>query len=352
MSRTCEVTPVSDHDGPTIDNAYGGLVEADSDARWAFGTGFDDPLAGLDVAVPAGVDPAALAAYCLMLGDDALVMAQRLDRVVHAGPRARGGGRAGERRARPARPDPAALRARRRRRPGRGPGAPRGLAGAARGPAGVLPRTRATSAASGWSSRRTRTSPTRWSGSRPSPPGGWRSSRRSSGSVDPVLAAVAAKGVKEVRYHRDYAAGGSSRSPAAPSSPGERVDRALRDLWPLLAELGRPDDVHRRGSAGRASLPTRGVVAERLDRSLGELLGEAGLDAPAGAGRARHARPAAPDGPACTPDGCRRCSRRCRGSPARTRWGGGERCARRLGVSTWRRLGRWWPRSSTPSCRW
>ena len=64
---------MSDHE-----NAYSGLVEADSDARWAFGTGFDDPLHGIDASVPPGVDGPLLAAYCSMLGDDALVMAQRL----------------------------------------------------------------------------------------------------------------------------------------------------------------------------------------------------------------------------------------------------------------------------------
>ena len=60
------------------DNAYEGLVEADDDARWAFGTSFDDPLLGVDTTVPSGVDGSALAAYCLMLADDSLVLAQRL----------------------------------------------------------------------------------------------------------------------------------------------------------------------------------------------------------------------------------------------------------------------------------
>ena len=60
------------------DNAYTSLIEADDDARWAFGTSFDDPLAGVDTTVPDGVDGAALATYCLMLADDALVLAQRL----------------------------------------------------------------------------------------------------------------------------------------------------------------------------------------------------------------------------------------------------------------------------------
>ncbi|WP_326584723.1 phenylacetate-CoA oxygenase subunit PaaC [Streptomyces sp. NBC_00481] len=52
-------------------------VDGDS-ARWAFGTGFTDPLHGVDQAVPEGVDAEELAACCLALGDDALVSAQRL----------------------------------------------------------------------------------------------------------------------------------------------------------------------------------------------------------------------------------------------------------------------------------
>ncbi|MFJ1967173.1 1,2-phenylacetyl-CoA epoxidase subunit PaaC [Streptomyces sp. NPDC087903] len=47
-------------------------------SRWAFGTGFTDPLHGVDQAVPDGVDADDLAACCLALGDDALVSAQRL----------------------------------------------------------------------------------------------------------------------------------------------------------------------------------------------------------------------------------------------------------------------------------
>ncbi|MFF4896217.1 1,2-phenylacetyl-CoA epoxidase subunit PaaC [Streptomyces sp. NPDC001068] len=62
------------------DHVYLSLAEDhdDGDARWAFGTGFEDPLHGVDTAVPEGVDTARLAADCLALGDDALVLAQRL----------------------------------------------------------------------------------------------------------------------------------------------------------------------------------------------------------------------------------------------------------------------------------
>jgi ring-1,2-phenylacetyl-CoA epoxidase subunit PaaC len=64
---------------PTSDSGsvYDGLLDGDSD-QWAFGTDFDDPLAGLEAAVPDGLRASALAAYCLMLGDDALVASHRL----------------------------------------------------------------------------------------------------------------------------------------------------------------------------------------------------------------------------------------------------------------------------------
>ncbi|MGW4031560.1 1,2-phenylacetyl-CoA epoxidase subunit PaaC [Streptomyces sp. NPDC004838] len=62
------------------DHVYLSLTEghADSDAHWAFGTGFTHPLHGVDATVPDGVDGRELADRCLVLGDDALVYAQRL----------------------------------------------------------------------------------------------------------------------------------------------------------------------------------------------------------------------------------------------------------------------------------
>ena len=58
--------------------AYESLSEETEDHRWAFGTGFTDPLEGIDASVPDGVDAAALTAYCLALGDDALIYSHRL----------------------------------------------------------------------------------------------------------------------------------------------------------------------------------------------------------------------------------------------------------------------------------
>lgn len=60
------------------DHVYLSLAEEQDDARWAFGTGFEDPLHGVDTTVPDGVDPAGLARLCLGLADDALIASQRL----------------------------------------------------------------------------------------------------------------------------------------------------------------------------------------------------------------------------------------------------------------------------------
>lgn len=64
------------HDADEHESAYAGLLV--NDAHWAFGTDFEDPLAGVDTTVPDGIDPSSLATYCLMLGDDALILSQRL----------------------------------------------------------------------------------------------------------------------------------------------------------------------------------------------------------------------------------------------------------------------------------
>ncbi|MEU3898996.1 1,2-phenylacetyl-CoA epoxidase subunit PaaC [Streptomyces sp. NPDC045251] len=61
------------------DHVYLTLAEGhEDDTRWAYGTGFEDPLHGVDTTVPEGVDAGELAAECVALADDALVSAQRL----------------------------------------------------------------------------------------------------------------------------------------------------------------------------------------------------------------------------------------------------------------------------------
>ncbi|MGW2932458.1 1,2-phenylacetyl-CoA epoxidase subunit PaaC [Streptomyces sp. NPDC001156] len=61
------------------DHVYMALAEGhEDDARWAYGTGFEDPLHGVSSHVPDEVDRAELTELCLALADDALVSAQRL----------------------------------------------------------------------------------------------------------------------------------------------------------------------------------------------------------------------------------------------------------------------------------
>ena len=81
-------TDVDEHD-PT--NAYQSLAESvdHDDPRWAYGTagtGVEDVAEEITAPVPDGVDPADLAQYCLMLGDDALILAQRLSEWVTNAP--------------------------------------------------------------------------------------------------------------------------------------------------------------------------------------------------------------------------------------------------------------------------
>ncbi|GAA2250789.1 1,2-phenylacetyl-CoA epoxidase subunit PaaC [Streptomyces indiaensis] len=61
------------------DHVYLTLAEGhDDDTRWAYGTGFEDPLHGVDTSVPDDLDAGELASVCVTLADDALVSAQRL----------------------------------------------------------------------------------------------------------------------------------------------------------------------------------------------------------------------------------------------------------------------------------
>ncbi|MGK9463272.1 1,2-phenylacetyl-CoA epoxidase subunit PaaC [Streptomyces sp. G6] len=61
------------------DHVYLTLAEGhEDDTRWAYGTGFEDPLHGVDTTVPEDVDAGELAVECVALADDALVSAQRL----------------------------------------------------------------------------------------------------------------------------------------------------------------------------------------------------------------------------------------------------------------------------------
>jgi ring-1,2-phenylacetyl-CoA epoxidase subunit PaaC len=238
-----------------LDSAHGG------EGQWAFGTGFDEPLAGVDTTVPDGIDPADLGEYCLMLGDDALVLAQRLTEWMTNAPEleeevafgnialdllgqarlllARAGsvgvlGRSRER-ATPSIPDEDALAYFRDADEFRctalvaAPGGDFGrtmvrLLVAATVRLAVLDRLR--------------------------------------GSRDPVLAAIAAKGVPELAYCRDHAARWVLRLGDGTAESHRRAQAGVDAVWPLLADLFTPTDVERRLTAAGVAVDPAGVRDE------------------------------------------------------------------------------------------
>ncbi|MCW2742451.1 MAG: phenylacetate-CoA oxygenase, PaaI subunit [Blastococcus sp.] len=250
-----------------LDHASGG------EGQWAFGQGFDDPLAGVDTTVPEGIDPADLGAYCLMLGDDALVLSQRLTQWITAAPEleeeialanialdllgqarlllARAGsvgvlGRSRERAAASI-PDEDALAY------FRDPDEFRSTALAA-APNGDFARTIV---------RLLVASTTRLA-----------VFTRLRDSRDPVLAAIAAKGVHELTYHRDHAARWVLRLGDGTAESHRRAQDAADTVWPLVAEVFTPTEVELRlAAAGVAVDPaaTRqevvGVLTEVLRRA-------------------------------------------------------------------------------------
>jgi ring-1,2-phenylacetyl-CoA epoxidase subunit PaaC len=262
--------------------AYQSLSEETEDHRWAFGTGFTDPLEGIDASVPDGVDAAALATYCLMLGDDALIYSHRLQQWMTRLPELE---------------EETALanialdllgQARMLlARAGLAEGAGRDedqLAffrdeGEFRNVRLVEPLDADFAELTG----------------RLLIFSAWRLALfgQLTGSNDAVLAAIAAKGVKELSYHRDYAAQWVIRlGDGTPLSHG-KMQAALAASWPFVDELFRADPVV-------AALP--GVAADpaalraEVDTVLDTVLAAATLDRPGGAPMASVAGKAGRDG--------------------------------------------------------
>ena len=65
--------------------------------------------------------------------------------------------------------------------------------------------------------------------------------RRLAASADPTLAAIAAKAVKEVAYHAEHATLWTLRLGLGTDESHARMIRALADLWPFVGELFDPD---------------------------------------------------------------------------------------------------------------
>jgi ring-1,2-phenylacetyl-CoA epoxidase subunit PaaC len=255
-----------------LDQAHGG------EGQWAFGTGFDEPLAGVDTTVPDGIDPADLGTYCLMLGDDALVLAQRLTQWVTAAPELE---------------EEVAVA-----------NIALDLLGQARlllaraGSVGVLGRSR---------QHATESIPDEDALAYFRDPDEFRNSAlvealngdfartmvrvlavatvrlaiftRLRGSRDPVLAAIAAKGVNELAYHRDHAARWVLRLGDGTEESHRRAQDGAEALWPLLADVFTATDVETRlAAAGVAVDPA--AVREEVTAVLTEVLERATLRVP------------------------------------------------------------------------
>ena len=98
-------------------------------------------------------------------------------------------------------------------------------------------------------------------------------------SKDATLAAIAAKAVKEVDYHRDHAAQWVLRLAGGTEESRKRMIHGFRIMWPYVEELFRDDGLTGRlAEAGIAVAPSS--LREDFDRLTGEILNEAELEVP------------------------------------------------------------------------
>lgn len=244
------------------ETVYDGLLVNDS--HWAFGTDFEDPLAGVDTTVPADMDAHDLAVYCLMLGDDALVLSQRLAEWCSRAPDLEEDialsnialdllGQARLLLARAAAADPAVVPP----LPEGSPVPPEDALAFFRG-AGQFRNVRLAEVPNGDFAETI---------ARLLLFSTWRLAlfERLTSSPDAVLAAVAAKGVKELSYHRDFAGRWFVTLAQGTEESRRRLLTALEGLWPLRSELFETHEVEARVGVDPATLADEvDVVLEQV----------------------------------------------------------------------------------------
>ena len=103
--------------------------------------------------------------------------------------------------------------------------------------------------------------------------------RRLTSSADATLAAIAAKAVKEVDYHRDHATQWVLRLALGTDESRRRIIAGLGVMWPYVDELFRDDGLVS-SLDGIAVLPS--TLREGFDRLTGEVLARAELERPEG----------------------------------------------------------------------
>ncbi|MFK0082189.1 1,2-phenylacetyl-CoA epoxidase subunit PaaC [Glutamicibacter sp. NPDC090743] len=97
-------------------------------------------------------------------------------------------------------------------------------------------------------------------------------------SKDETLAAVSAKAVKEVDYHRDHAIQWTIRLGMGTEESASKMRHALEILWPYVDEMFRDEEVHQ-DLAGIAVLPS--TLRGAWDEEITAVLADAGLEIPA-----------------------------------------------------------------------
>jgi ring-1,2-phenylacetyl-CoA epoxidase subunit PaaC len=103
--------------------------------------------------------------------------------------------------------------------------------------------------------------------------------RRLTESADATLAAIAAKAVKEVDYHRDHSTQWVLRLAQGTDESRTRMIHGLKLIWPYVGELFEDDElVTRLAEAGAAVVPSS--LKADFDRLTGEVLREAELEVP------------------------------------------------------------------------
>jgi ring-1,2-phenylacetyl-CoA epoxidase subunit PaaC len=269
---------------PTVDpdeSVYAGLLLDDASGTgsgWAFGSSFEDPLAGVDTTVPDGVDRADLAAYCLMLGDDALVLSHRLSEWCSRAPDLEEDvalanvaldllGQARLLLARAAAADPDVV-----------PRLPEGSPVPAEDALAFFRDDR------GFRNVRMAELPNGDFGetvARLLLLSAWRLAllQRLAASADAVLAAVAAKGVKEVAYHRDFAGRWFVVLARGTEESRRRLLDGLQVLWPFRAELTAGTDLERRVAAAGVGVDPA-EVDDEVAAVLAHVFAAAGVDPP------------------------------------------------------------------------
>ncbi|MGH3276923.1 MAG: 1,2-phenylacetyl-CoA epoxidase subunit PaaC [Streptosporangiaceae bacterium] len=255
-----------------FDTAYEAIAEDSGDLRWAFGTGFADPLAGVDQAIPDGVSGGDLGRYCLMLGDDALIMSHRLQQWL---------ARAPELEEETALANIALDLLGQARllltRAGQADGTGRDEDDLAFGRAehefANVVLAEVTDADFGALIARLLVFST------------WRLALLDQVrlSRDPVLAAIAAKGVNEITYHRDYAAQWLLRLAGGTDFSRAAIVSGLAAMVPLTSELFTPTPTELRLSAAGLA-PSPDTLRPDVTAVLANVLQRAGLPWPSALG--------------------------------------------------------------------